>query len=259
MLPVLIAVGHFILHLHQSDRGSSLIITNNRTSAVLWRSVPDQPFLTVSRGEWKTKHRLQQGFFTTSARWAWESTNQIVDSNHTTTVTGGVVLSGTLSGPWKGQLETCRWEMHCEAKGNTALQLSASFSDCDSVVGSESQISFVHAAEEGELFLGLGAQYTEWPLNGKSIPVLLSEQGVGRGLQPVTAVLNHLGGGAGDATTTYTAVPHYVTSQGRSVFLNTTAPARFDFRGPDAVRVAVAGEEGASGTAALCVVDSGGL
>jgi len=82
--------------------------------------------------------------------------------------------------------------------------------------------------------VGLGAQYTAWPLNGKKVPILLTEQGVGRGLEPITEVMNGLlGGGGGDWSTTYTAVPHYVTTKGRSVFLNTTAPAIFDFRRKD--------------------------
>jgi len=201
--PVLIALGHFIIHLSSQ----SITITNDHTpKAVLWRSIPRQPFLMVSRGEWATKHRIQQGFFKTRSKWAWESTNQTIEK-HRPTPAGSVELSGSLFGSWKGKTETCRWVMQCEANGGATLQLSASFSNCDSAIGSQSQLSFVHAAEPGELFLGLGAQYTAWPLNGKSIPVLLTEQGIGRGLQPVTGALNHFGGGGGDETTTYTAVP----------------------------------------------------
>ena len=56
--------------------------------------------------------------------------------------------------------------------------------------------------------LGLGTQFSTLDLRGRTIPVWSREQGVGRGLEPVTTSVDALSPGAGgDATTTYSHVP----------------------------------------------------
>ena len=41
-----------------------------------------------------------------------------------------------------------------------------------------------------ETFHGFGESFTDFTMNGRRIPVLVSEQGVGRGTEPITAYLN---------------------------------------------------------------------
>lgn len=56
--------------------------------------------------------------------------------------------------------------------------------------------------------LGLGTQFSALDMRGRVWPVWSREQGVGRGLQPVTAALDALvPGSGGDATTTYSQIP----------------------------------------------------
>lgn len=58
---------------------------------------------------------------------------------------------------------------------------------------------------------------------------LFREQGIGRGLEPITSILNYFGDGAGgNALTTYTAVPHYITNYTQSFFLENTEYIVFD-------------------------------
>ena len=55
------------------------------------------------------------------------------------------------------------------------------------------------------------------------IPIISSEQGIGRGLQPLTDIMDLGGGGAGgNWHTTYSPVPHYMTDRMRSVMLENT-------------------------------------
>ena len=55
-----------------------------------------------------------------------------------------------------------------------------------------------------EEIYGMGLQYTEWNLKGKSVPLITTEAGVGRGLQPITIAMNKaMGGQGGTSTTSY--------------------------------------------------------
>lgn len=48
----------------------------------------------------------------------------------------------------------------------------------------------------------MGLQYSEWNFKGKSIPLISTEAGVGRGLEPLTAVMNKAMHGQGGSTVT---------------------------------------------------------
>ena len=83
-----------------------------------------------------------------------------------------------------------------------------------------------------ENFYGMGEQYTVHGLNNYNTPVFTSEQGIGRGLQPLSTFINvgsKLHNAAGNWHTTYTAIPHYISTDLRSVFVNDTRYMTFDF------------------------------
>ena len=53
-----------------------------------------------------------------------------------------------------------------------------------------------------EEIYGMGLQYSEWDFKGKSVPLISEEAGVGRGLEPITSLMNEFMGGQGGNTTT---------------------------------------------------------
>lgn len=59
------------------------------------------------------------------------------------------------------------------------------------------QLVLAYGCEKGEGFYGFGAQYSSFNMKGRVLPMFLSEQGVGRGLKPVTALLDAVSKGAG--------------------------------------------------------------
>lgn len=59
------------------------------------------------------------------------------------------------------------------------------------------QLQLAYGCEKGEGFYGFGAQYSRLNMRGKVLPMFLSEQGVGRGLEPVTLFLDAISSGAG--------------------------------------------------------------
>lgn len=55
-------------------------------------------------------------------------------------------------------------------------------------------------------------------MKGHRIPIIVAEQGIGRGAQPTTFILNMLADGAGgDSKSTYAPKPLYVTNFYRSL------------------------------------------
>ncbi|WP_220814504.1 alpha-glucosidase [Pseudomonas paralcaligenes] len=96
--------------------------------------------------------------------------------------------------------------------------------------------------EPDERFHGFGEQFSAFDLAGRRVPILVQEQGVGRGLEPITSAANLTARAGGDWWTTYAPVPHYLSSAGRSFFSESGAYQVFDLR--DAHRVQLEVHEG---------------
>lgn len=120
------------------------------------------------------------------------------------------------------------------------------------------QVQLHYGCEDDEQFYGFGSQYSQLGMKGKRLPLFLSEQGVGRGLQPITDVLDLFTPGAGKFLyidvitimvviymtyyvankllphaggswyTTYTRVPFYITNYQRSLLLESLEYTVFD-------------------------------
>jgi alpha-glucosidase len=77
---------------------------------------------------------------------------------------------------------------------------------------------------------GLGEQYSFLSAAGQRVPLFVREQGLGRGLQPWTWLVNTFAPGqcGGDAATTYTHVPWLVSAAGTGLYVDTREYAVFD-------------------------------
>ncbi len=91
-----------------------------------------------------------------------------------------------------------------------------------------------------EAVFGVGEQFPHDRLNlkGRILPVLSQEGGVGRGHAVISPAVDAASpGSAGSEDSTYYAAPHYLTSRLRSIFLENTEYAVFDFRGDDLIEL----------------------
>lgn len=111
---------------------------------------------------------------------------------------------------------------------------------------SYTQVTLALLSPEGEQFYGLGEQFSMLNLRGHNAPVLVQEQGIGRG-GPLTGTLGLLGllplsdeqkelvavfrRAGGHDFSTYYAAPLTVTDAGRAIMLGNTGYTRFDLRG----------------------------
>jgi alpha-glucosidase len=130
-----------------------------------------------------------------------------------------------------------RWEMQLcpSAAGHLAFRVTTSDARFN-------RITLRAASDAGERIYGLGEQlaHDRLDLKGRILPVLAQEGGVGRGHTPITQAVNLASPGAGGSEdSTYYAAPHYLTSRLRSLFLENTEVATFDFRAADTTEVRV--------------------
>ena len=98
----------------------------------------------------------------------------------------------------------------------------------------------IYKTNPDEKFFGFGEQFSHFNLRGKKVPIFAQEQGHLRGIQPHSFLLNRISNGsAGDWSTTYTAIPHYITNQNRSLFLENYHYSLFDLSRRDVVELRV--------------------
>ena len=85
-----------------------------------------------------------------------------------------------------------------------------------------------------ERFYGFGAQMSRVNFKGERFPLIVSEQGIGRGVEPVSTVLKWLYDEAQGAWhSTYAPVPVTLTDKGRGFFLASHATTFVDLRASD--------------------------
>ena len=146
-----------------------------------------------------------------------------------------VLFQGNFSAP----CASMRWRMSFSLEtGAFALRFNVSL---EKTLPGYDRVLLTYARHPSERVFGFGQQYTLLNAAGSLIPIFSREQGVGRGLQPITAALNARGKNAGgDDRTTYSAVPHYATSQLRSLHLLNSEPCWFDLRSDGRLSIEVA-------------------
>ena len=206
----------------------------------VWSTVPGRPFIGASSGN--------DSIFESSG--AFNITNIDVDacqSEHIATiryvawedtVTGNAVqLSGSLlsCGDATAPYSLTLW---VPASLTDRVAFYVNISPSSDPVQPLKKLYFRYASNIGEDFYGLGAQASFASLKNQTVPIFSREQGVGRGDQPITAYENKNGTfGGGNHFTTYTAIPSYITTDGRVFYLseNSTAYANFDLTRADTV------------------------
>jgi alpha-glucosidase len=114
-----------------------------------------------------------------------------------------------------------------DASEHLAFNLSVSGGESPAVA-----VSVTVAGAQDEHVFGLGTQYSFYDLVDRAVAVWSSEQGVGRGLQPITAIVDALDRGSGGSiNTTYTQFPALMSSTGRGLSLANLEYSEWRFAG----------------------------
>lgn len=135
----------------------------------------------------------------------------------------------------RGKLST----LHGYAYRNAGIGFRAAGDDTLGVITSgdfevqSGSLSIVARSRPEEHFFGFGEQFTKFDLKGERVPVLVSEGGIGRGLQPLTFVANLLAGAGGDWSTSYRPLSECVTSDLRHFLWGGERYEACDLRDPN--------------------------
>jgi alpha-glucosidase len=183
-------------------------VTIRRGGDVVWASDPGSAFVTASDGSiaWE-EHR---GYF-----WPTVTRDAVLAEQQLDVIRREgrrIVLEGSLAGDADG---TWSAVIAPRADGGVVLALDATVDGAPA-----SAVQLVSGRTPDAPVHGFGETYAAFDLSGRVLPLVIREQGVGRGEQPVTLLADLTTRGAGgDDTLSYASMATFVTGDLRGVRL----------------------------------------
>ena len=139
----------------------------------------------------------------------------------------------SLRGGWQEPdcLQTWQLKLNLSAEGH--LRLSVALSP-----GPLQTLSLYLQRDPSESWYGGGEQFSSPRLNGQRWPVWVQENGIGRGEQPLSALIDLFSpGSAGHAQSSYISVPWLMSAEGRGLALENSEYAEWDLNDPNLLRL----------------------
>ena len=226
-------IGDYAVEWNNANGGQ--LTVRNTQGKILWQTLAGEPFVMAAQGnEHVTESR---GMFKFRDNWQVVCTDQTVDlilqnKPGTMTLSGHVYCNDNSSVLYNIDFE--------ESNNYPFLSMSIWLQNPETFQQSNQfdRIFLTYASSPDEHFFGFGEQFTYFDMKGKKIPIWVSEQGVGRGEQPLTFLADLTNGGAGgNALTSYAPMPFYITNQSQGIFVSSRNYSQFDFTRPRQVQI----------------------
>ncbi len=223
-------LGAFAISWGGSEVPALQIVQTAEPERILWSNETGVSFLTASIGRADVPE--SRGFFQIKETLLRCARNQVLsafeyDESH-------LALKGHFDDE-----PGSTWELkfHQIDDAQLGIQASASFkkSRCNRLCLSNTS----HANEE---FFGFGAQFTNLRMKGRRIPVLSQEPGIGRGIQPLTWVLETFFKAGGKWWNSNAPAPMCLSTDLRGFCLENTEYSVFDLRSEESIRIGVFSE-----------------
>ncbi|MEJ5223944.1 MAG: alpha-glucosidase [Anaerolineales bacterium] len=224
-------LGRFVFRWSTENGGQLTIEHLSRPGFALWQSLPGQAFFSAASGsETVTEHR---GMFTFADQIETTCRRQSIESIGLTSDNGIPVFA--IFGVLTCGHQQVDYGIRFDATNDpNVLVFQATTRDQQTY----NRTYLTYASNAEERFFGFGEQFSYFDMKGRRVPIWVSEQGVGRGAEPITTGANLTNGGAGgNAFTSYAPVPFYITSQMRALLIANGSYTAFDLRQPNQVQV----------------------
>ena len=226
--PLTLQAGSFQIVWSPDQGGTISVLHADHPGGAVWETITDCAFAGAAFGdETITEHR---GMFSFRDRICKRYPHQ-----HITQVRqegAGVAITGFLETTPSSRDVAYTFTLQEQASGRLGFTL-----EVDETTANRTYLTYRSTHDED--FFGFGAQFTHFNLKGRRVPIFVMEQGIGRGRQPLTFLVDLVAKAGGAWHTSYISVPHYITSAMCSLFLETHAYAVFDMRKPDSVQVSL--------------------
>ncbi|KAI9473929.1 MAG: glycosyl hydrolases family 31-domain-containing protein [Benjaminiella poitrasii] len=231
-----LSTGHFKI---QVDAQALALTIKNAHGRIIWKSLHNLPFLSSTVGK-DTVTDGNNGVFKVvevdeKPTRLQTITKVVREDESTIKIYGGLGIK-LVPPTHMDYVLTLREISHRQ------LQFSAEITHRDPIMENYNRLLLTYESRADEHFYGFGEQFSYASLKGQKVPILVREQGAGRGAPAASslkeAAFSVLGSyGYTDNFATYASVPQYISSDVRSLFMENSEYMSFDMTQPDRVTI----------------------